>query len=327
MKQWLDVTGLAIANITQASPAVVTLAARSPIPLLNGGAYDFNGIAGMVQLNGTSWPITIIDSLNFSIPVDTTGYTAYTGAGYIGVSDPLLQRLISACSTFVQAWLNRNIASKNYVKALSGQGMQTMVMEQFPITAVNSLAVGSLSIPARGPYAVSGVPSTQNLAGFTFDDTGIALSGYAFARGYNNVMVNYDAGFLIADEPQTIPATAPYVCITLARWAASDRGVKYASNGKPFVLVASSPAVGQYSYADSVYTFNAADASVAVLISYGYVPFDLEQAVIDMIGDWFTYRGRIGTLSQAIEAQTVTFTNTALPARTQGVLQQYKRVM
>jgi len=181
-------------------------------------------------------------------------------------------------------------------------------------------------VPARGPYAVAGVPSTQNLTGFTFDDISIYLSGYVFANGYQNVTVSYDAGFLIADEPQTIPATAPYVCTTMARWAASDQGVKYASTGEQFVRVANAPGVAQYAYVDSVYTFNLADAGLDVLISYGYVPYDLEQACIDMIGDWFKYQARIGVLTQAIEQQTITFVNAALPARTLGVLQQYKRV-
>ena len=325
-KQWLAVTGLGIAAISQAFPAVITLAARAPTPLLNGGTYDLSGIVGMTQLNGTSWPITIIDPLNFSIPVDSTGYGVYTGAGYVGISDPLLQRLISACSAFIQSWLNRTIASATYVSRVNGQGMSSLVMPNYPITAVTALSVGPLSVPARGPYAVAGVPSTQNLAGFTFDDISIYLSGYSFAYGFQNVMVNYDAGFLIPNELQTIPATAPYVCTTMARWAASDRGVAYASNGVALVKVAASPAQGQYSVAGSVYTFNAADAGLGVLISYGYVPFDLEQACIDMIGDWFKYQARIGVLTQAIEQQTITFVNAALPARTLGVLQQYKRV-
>jgi hypothetical protein len=62
------------------------------------------------------------------------------------------------------------------------------------------------------------------------------------------------------------------------------------------------------------------------LLSYGFVPFDVEQAAVDMIGDWFRYRDRIGQTSMTIEAQSITFTNTAITARAQGVLNQYKRV-
>jgi hypothetical protein len=113
----------------------------------------------------------------------------------------------------------------------------------------------------------------------------------------------------------------------VARWAASDGGVTYAANGVALTAVAANPAQGQYVYTPGgTYTFSAADAGAAVLISYGYVPYDLEQACVDMIGDWIAYQSRNGMLSKTIEAQTVTFVNAALPARTKGVLDQYKRV-
>ena len=68
------------------------------------------------------------------------------------------------------------------------------------------------------------------------------------------------------------------------------------------------------------------DAGVQVAISYAMVPAELEQACVDMIGDWFRYKDRTGKLSEGIEGQTITFVNTAIPARTQGVLNQYKKV-
>jgi len=49
-----------------------------------------------------------------------------------------------------------------------------------------------------------------------------------------------------------------------------DLGVAYASSGIFLQPVASSPSVGQYSVAAGVYTFNAADAGVNVLIGYAY---------------------------------------------------------
>ncbi len=157
----------------------------------------------------------------------------------------------------------------------------------------------------------------------------MALSGTQFWRGYNNVYVAWTAGFLIADEAQTIPASPPYELITLARWSAGDRGVTYASSGVAFTAVTGAPAEGEYSVAGSVYTFAAADAGIAVLISYAYVPYDVEQACIDTMGDWFKYRERIGTLSKSIDGQSISytnFTNTGIPVRAREVLQQYKRV-
>jgi hypothetical protein len=50
----------------------------------------------------------------------------------------------------------------------------------------------------------------------------------------------------------------------------TDLGVTNATTGVPLKKVASGPTTGQYSYSAGVWTFAAADASMAVLISYEY---------------------------------------------------------
>jgi hypothetical protein len=72
-------------------------------------------------------------------------------------------------------------------------------------------------------------------------------------------------------EAGTIPAVSTYT-ITVANSAnwTVDQGVIYAATGLPLKRVASAPAIGQYSVAAGVYTFAAADASKAVLLSYNY---------------------------------------------------------
>jgi hypothetical protein len=49
-----------------------------------------------------------------------------------------------------------------------------------------------------------------------------------------------------------------------------DEGVRNASTGDPLTKVPSAPAQGQYSLSGAVYTFAAADANLAVLVSYNY---------------------------------------------------------
>lgn len=72
------------------------------------------------------------------------------------------------------------------------------------------------------------------------------------------------------NEAGTIPTT-PYqvTVVNSATWSV-DLGVKYAATGNPLTRVASAPATGQYSVAAGVYTFAAADTTLAVLISYTY---------------------------------------------------------
>ena len=71
-------------------------------------------------------------------------------------------------------------------------------------------------------------------------------------------------------EAGTVSATPFTVTVANAATFDTDLGVVYAATGVPLTRVASAPAQGQYSAASGVYTFNAADTGVAVLIDYLY---------------------------------------------------------
>lgn len=64
-----------------------------------------------------------------------------------------------------------------------------------------------------------------------------------------------------------------------------------------------------------------------VLINYhgGYAvtPPDLEQACIDIVGEWFKYRDRIGKTSEGIEGQSISFADIPLPKRAAGIIVVY----
>jgi hypothetical protein len=90
---------------------------------------------------------------------------------------------------------------------------------------------------------------------------------------------------------------------------------------------------GGYLYDDQMvylagYRFNWGRQNVIVNYVGGYAttPPDIEQACIDIIGDWFKYRERIGKTSEGIEGQSITFVNQSIPARAMGVILAYKRV-
>jgi hypothetical protein len=333
-KAWLGLSGLAIAGITNASPAVVTLVGPPQVPLSSGLAVGLFAVNGMTEVNGNEYTITVIDHMNFSIPVDSTAFGVYVDGG-LASFDSLLERLISSVSTYIQSAINRTIRNLPYVEFRSGLGGPTMMLPNFPITNVSAVAINGIQVPSRPPL---GTASTTNFIGFgwqtagpsgyTFDQYRVMLNGYMFTPGYSNIQVDYSAGYLVAGEVQTIPASAPFVLVTQAHWNAGDRGVTYA-DGSPFQSTSFGSVLTKGSYSvdpNGVYYFADADAATPVLLSYGYVPFDVEQAAVDMIGDWFRYRDRIGQTSMAIEQQSITFTNTAITARAQGVLNQYKRV-
>lgn len=237
-------------------------------------------------------------------------------------SDAVLSRLISSCSGYIQAWLNRTIASANYTETRDGQGMQQMLFQNYPVSAVASVKINGLTIPPRpilGPTVTTNQPG-----GYVFDATRLMVDGWCFYRGFQNVQVSYTAGFLIQNEAQTIPGSGPYMLNAYQLWA-GDRGVSFASGGA-LTLVSGAPAASQYSVVEGLFTFNATDAGKAVLLSYAYVPLELEQACMEMIGDLFAKRTRLGVQSKSIEGQSIAFTATDMSADVKTILNNYKKV-
>lgn len=97
------------------------------------------------------------------------------------------------------------------------------------------------------------------------------ISGLAFASLFYGVTPM--AGQLATSfaEAAAVPTAAPYT-VTPANSAtfADDAGIVYATTGLPLVKVAATPATGQYTLTAGVYTFAAADAGKALLLTYTY---------------------------------------------------------
>ena len=107
-----------------------------------------------------------------------------------GTDDVLLARLITAASQFVQTWLNRQIASTDWQEVRDGTGGQRLAFANFPVTAVLSLSIDGLDIPASPADGGYG-------AGYVFSRTELALRGYVFTRRAQNVIVTYTAGYKV----------------------------------------------------------------------------------------------------------------------------------
>jgi len=116
--------------------------------------------------------------------------------------DALLQRLISAASEFIQNWLGRQIAAADWVEVRDGTGGQLMAFANIPVTAMLSLSIDGLTIPAAPAGGGFG-------AGYTFTPTELALRGYVFTRRPQNVIVTYTAGY------DTTPSDIAQACIEL----------------------------------------------------------------------------------------------------------------
>jgi hypothetical protein len=123
---------------------------------------------------------------------------------------------------------------------------------------------GQLQFPvaiARGQGKITGKAKFAQILGLLYSDI---FFGVTPATGQ----------FAVSQlEAANAPAVTPYtVTVANATNYNDDLGVAYASSGKRFNRVTTPSAAGQYSVnlASGVYTFSAADASAALLISYTY---------------------------------------------------------
>lgn len=103
-----------------------------------------------------------------------------------GTDDILLARLVSGVSTWVQEWIGRTIATGSYTERLNGNGKNVLFFLNYPVTAITSVTIDGVLIPAR--TVIGG-------AGYSFDADCLYLDGYSFSVGRQNVVIVYTAGF------------------------------------------------------------------------------------------------------------------------------------
>jgi hypothetical protein len=102
-------------------------------------------------------------------------------------TDSLISSLITAVSAFIPNYLGRQILSADYVETYRGNGQDVMLLRNFPITAVASVAFAGQSITAPAdPVALT--------SGLLFDDRTLSLIGYCFPIGLP-IVVSYTAGY------------------------------------------------------------------------------------------------------------------------------------
>jgi hypothetical protein len=135
------------------------------------------------------------------------GVAAYIGG--VDASDQaindLLQSLVTAASAYAANYCSRDFRKQDYAQAYNGTGTQRLMLRAAPVTAVSSVTIDNVDIPARGTTAY----------GYVFDDTMLYLAGcYAwFAPGWQNVAVSFTAGWVTPG--QAALGSSPALTVTL----------------------------------------------------------------------------------------------------------------
>jgi Phage gp6-like head-tail connector protein len=245
-------------------------------------------------------------------------------------SDALIASLITRASRAICSYLQRPLLLPHDVSEVQdGTGGNILLLKEWPVLSVSSLVVDGITIPQ----------ATQQSPGWVLDAwngappgrmQALRLRGYSFgstARNVATVQVAYQAGYQIASERQIVTAGEVSVVAPFGPWA-SDEGVTYA-NGTPLALVTVVPMIGQYALdaEAGTYDFAAGDDGAAILISYGFVPYDLADAAIELVCERYKYSQRVGEKSHSLGGnETVSFDTTRFTPLVASLLQPYRNV-
>ena len=266
----------------------------------------------------------------------------------------ILSQLITSMTGMLYNKISRaRTYSQTFTRTLDGVGNYQILLPDYPVTSITSIQMGAALIqpsplpnpanqvppyPALG-YGYRWIPWSGNLPG----EPAVLefVNGYWW-QGVQNIKIIYTAGYLIQNEPWTVPGTPFKITVLQPQgvWC-RDNGVVYAATGVALVPVTTITAAGQYipptDALPGVYTFGTADTAAAVLISYSFVPSDLEEACIQMVAERYDYRSRVGVMSKALGGQeTVSFlrggrgnrgTLGDLPPEVAGLIEAYISVI
>lgn len=247
-------------------------------------------------------------------------------------SDGQLTRLIDAASQFVLGFLNRDsFQATTYTQNFKGNGKDTTLLRNWPILSITSVGIGGKAIPMSSP-PVNGLPGH----GYMVSDLrqapqSLDLYGYHYGYGVPSQIV-YVAGFQTTQTfivpPVGEGATyATFVPSNMGCWS-GDLGVK---DGDVELILNTSgtPADGEY-FVDGwgTYSFNEAQVGQELTVCYNYTPWAVQQAVTELIGEWYRRKDRIGILSKTLGGQeTITFSQKDMNDSIRGSLQIYQNVV
>jgi hypothetical protein len=251
-------------------------------------------------------------------------------------SDAVLAALIRRVSRQIHSYLQRgSILPCTFTEIRNGTGGNSLVLRRWPVTSVTSVTVDNQLIPERTTACSSGWALQVWDSAPPGRTQTLYLDGYSFGPSAPGVTRNqdveivYQAGYQVLVEPQTVASASATVNAPYGAWA-TDMGVSYA-NGIPLTAVTGAPTVGQYQLTPGdagSYTFNSGDNGANVLISYGFIPSDLADACIELVGERFKYAQRIGETSHSLGGnETVSFNTTRFTPLVSALLQPYRNVL
>jgi hypothetical protein len=180
--------------------AVTILSATKPVGgaatyWMAGLVVSYNITTGALVVNVTSfngtgafaaWIITVyaVNALDLTTIAEAIAYLPEM----MSAPPTLIQRLVTAASSFLQTHLNRIFASASYTERRDGNGSSVLMFSNYPATAVSAVTVDGEAIL---PFVADPTP------GYRFNETALYLKNAFFTKGIQNVTMAYTAGYTV----------------------------------------------------------------------------------------------------------------------------------
>lgn len=231
-------------------------------------------------------------------------------------SDATVRRLISAASTAVLSYIERDsfdVVERD--ERYDGGGAAFMLLRESPVIEISALEIdGAGTFPlysngGRGYRLAAAEPGDGRQR--------LSLVNAIFPIGIDNVRARYRTGRIV-EETIKIPAVEGNAARSL-----------YAPN-RPFLrdlgVSKAGEALTDYEVEDGIYSFPAAQAGDEVVLRFSVAPADIENCVIEILGETFKRKERIGQTSAVLgPQQTVHFSQKDFPPGVKTVLDTYLR--
>lgn len=199
---------MSISNITNANPGVVTTVLNHGY--VTGQAVMAHDVLGMTQINNLPLTATVIDQKNFSVGVDTSGFSTYQGAGYmtpngrnntvgiIDYPDTYTIAFVTPPQQSVAIAVTYNTTITNFVNGAAVQQLGNPAL----VAYVNSIVVGQ-------PMNLFALQTTFQEAIASVIPEAL-LTRMIFAVSINGVGVSPSVGTgIIAGDPESYFLTTP----------------------------------------------------------------------------------------------------------------------
>lgn len=207
VKQYLSLLGRNITAITRANPCVITCPSHN---LVSGSQVGITGVNGMTVLNNQIFTLTTLTVDTFSIPVDSSNYTAYTGGGYASADDVIIGRLISQNSQYLKSVTHRELTLNTFSEYYSTENSVSRIcLNEYPVITIFSVTVNGVAVSES---------TSLDSAGWTLQYPNLlTFRNFFVPSGVNSVHVSYSAGYA------TTPTDIEQACIELTAWRYRER--------------------------------------------------------------------------------------------------------